>query len=1067
MKKVLAVILSIALLLSFPISAYALNDNYYYSSIVQGDGSSSTMRYQAVFRDAEISTETAEFTLEGFAGSWILVNNAYGTPLYVNNTEAGRPIKTTASTFAITKNNVRQTARDYDSFTLYSNNSYLYFHDNSNAEGTASGVSTNYWTFNRQSSAGIAQTNFSIFVRDKNNFSSGIYGYRRITSESELVAGQKYLIAHPGNYSADNPYWFVMFPSTEQNCGKYSARVSNHFSEVGTPTPSKYNNPMKPADGKTASQPYISNTTGGSAKFRIPGMVTMDDGSIVTLADARWNTTADGGGNDTIVSRSSDDGTTWNYTFANYLSDNMSSNTFATTSSGYCDSELATDGKNLYMLSTLFPGGKALNSTEARVETGAIYTGDGHLYLTTYSTADTTQRFNFCVGDYVDGFAHVYTVRNNKLDTPAFGSYSWNSTAYTYSDTLIDEEGYVYGLHNGSYQCLTNIFYKISPFKVRQTTFLSLKKSTDGGKTWSKPTLLNVKRDTESFYGIGPGRGATSEDGSVIFFSAYNGGDGGFSSSAQRTSVVYSTDGGESWKRSGNLANFQTSESQLVVLNEDEIGITLRCFFRSPATTVQYRDAFYSKETESLEWIGSVVSTAMTKTGDCQISAIKYSEKINGKNVILVSTPTNSGSRANGKIYAMYVNDDYSFSGYTPFAVNSSTYMYSCLTELSDGTVALLYESSDGAIQFSKYDIHTIDTTFNPAEDESALEAAVAYADTFSSADYTSESFATFQSKREEARATLNAGYSQKYVDYMVNSVFEAVRSLVPNFKVTISGDNGFVAASYDKYVRTAGTYSIPYGTAITLSAAGANGYNFIGWYDTFDHRFVSREPGCRYVVSKNVELKAVFVKNNSATLTFANESGWIASIVSNTVEDWLAIESLDDYIPEVPYSYGHTNGRWVIDDNTLAKLQSGQSVTVYAEYDGVADLPDSITSTDGTPVLDLQFSYDDANAVGSFIMTPAIPSDIKVNSIGVAFKYAHYMSFDPTDNFELLLNNKTVVSSFATDTIDEHYIVNFSKFDSRYSFAARGYVTYTDTDGTVKTVYSNQVNVISNEWVK
>lgn len=1067
MKRVLAIILSIALLLSFPITASAINDNNYYSKIVQGDGSSSTMRFQAVFRDAAVSTETAEFTLEGFAGNWIFVNNAYGTPLYLNNSEPGRPVKTTASTFIISKNNVCNTARDYDSFTIYGNQSYLYFHDNSNAEGTAAGVSTNYWTFNRQSSAGIAQTNFSLFVRDKNNFSSGIYGYRRITSESELVAGQKYLIAHPGNYSADNPYWFVLFPSTEQNCGKYSARVSNYFSEVGTPSPTQYNNPMKPADGRTSSQPYISNTTGGSAKFRIPGMVTMDDGSIVTLADARWNTTADGGGNDTIVSRSSDNGTTWNYTFANYLSDNMSSNTFASTSSGYCDSEIATDGKNLYMLSTLFPGGKALNSTEARVETGAIYTSDGHLYLTTYSTADTTQRFNFCVGDYVDGFAHVYTVRNGKIDTPAFGSYSWNSTAYTYSDTLIDEYGYVYGLNNGSYQCLTNIFYKVSPFKVRQTTFLSLKKSTDGGKTWSKPTLLNVKKDGEAFFGIGPGRGASSEDGSVIFFSTYTGGDGAFSSGNQRTSIVYSTDGGESWKRSANLTNSQTSESQLVVLNEDEAGIRLRCFFRSAATTVQYRDAYYDKDTTAITWIDNVVSTNMPKTADCQISAIKYSEKINGKTVILVSTPTNSSGRSNGKLYAMYVNDDYSYSGYTAFSVNNSTYMYSCMTELDDGKVALLYESADGAIQFSKYDIHTIDTTYNPAEDESALEAVVSYASTLSAKDYTASSFMVFQQKLNVARASLNAGHTQKYIDSMVVELFSAMHDLVPVFNVTVSGENGYVGVEYDRFVEGFGTFSIPYGTSIVFSAVGKTGYTFAGWYDTFDHRFVSRTPGFRYVVTKNVELKAVFIKNNSATLTFANDSGWVASATTKTVDEWLACDNIDELVPDVPYSFGHTNGRWTIDDNTLAKLQSGQDVTIYAEYDGTPNLPDQITSENGLPVLDLQFSYDDENAVGSFIMTPAIPSNIKVDSIGIAFKYAHYMSFDPTDNFELLLNNKTVVSSFATDSIDEHYIVNFNKFDIRYSFAARGYVTYTDTDGTVKTVYSNQVNVVHNEWIK
>lgn len=1065
MKKVLAVLVSIAILFCFPITASAINDNNYYSKIIQGDGSSSNIRFQAVFNGQEFGTECAEFTLGGFRGSWTFVNTAYGTPLYVNNTEAGYPVKATASTFSITKNNVCQTLRDYDSFTIFGNNSYLYFHDNSNANGTSSGVSTNYWTFNRQSSAGIAQTNFSLFVRDKNNFSSGIYGYKRITSEDELVAGQKYLIAHPGNYSADNPYWFVLFPSTESNHGKYTARVSNHFSEIGTPTPTKYTNPLRPADGKTASQPYISNTTGGCARFRIPGMVTMDDGTIATLADARWNTTADGGGNDTIVSVSKDNGTTWNYTFANYYSDNMSSNAFSSTSTGYCDSELATDGKNLYMLSTLFSGGKALNFTEARVETGATYTSDNHLYLSTFSTNDTTYRYNYCVGDYVDGYAHVYTVSNGKISNLAYGTFSWNSTTYNYSDTLIDEEGYVYGLYNGSYRYLTNIFYKISPFRVRQTTFLQLRKSTDGGKTWSAPKLLNVKKDNESFYGVGPGRGVSSNEG-VVFFSAYTGGEGGFSSTAQRSSIVFSNDGGESWHRSADISNIQASESQLVVLDEDEDGLTLRCFFRSPATTVQYRDAYYDKQSNSVEWIGSIVSTSIPKTGDCQISAIKYSKRINAKDVILISTPSRNGSRADGRIYAMELNRDNTVSGYYSFAVNNSTYMYSCLTELNDGSVAALYEESDGSIKFAKYSISSIEPFYIPADDEGALEAAIEYASTFSSKDYTADSFENLQNAIADAKYILGGGCTQQRVDATVTELLAVIRSLVPNFNVTAFGENSVVKINYNGSTRPAGTYSVPYGTSVTLSAASLNGDNFFGWYDIVDHRIVSKEAGFRFIVSKNTNLEAIFVKKDSATITFANESGWIADMQTKTIEEWLMCESLDDLLPDVPYSYGNTNGRWVMNsEEVLRNLRKGRDVIVYAEYDSIA-LPDSSLVMGDTPVLELNYSHDSENMVGSFVMSTAIPDGTKVESIGIAFKYAPAKNFDPTDNFELLLDNKTVVSSFSKDTIEECYIVNLHNFDTRLSFAARGYVTYTDADGNVKTVYSNQINVIKGEIV-
>ena len=77
----------------------------------------------------------------------------------------------------------------------------------------------------------------------------------------------------------------------------------------------------RPEDGTTKEQPFWTGT-GGSQKFRIPCLVTLDDGTLVAACDARWTTYADGGGLDTIVSYSKDNGATWNYTIANYLGDN-------------------------------------------------------------------------------------------------------------------------------------------------------------------------------------------------------------------------------------------------------------------------------------------------------------------------------------------------------------------------------------------------------------------------------------------------------------------------------------------------------------------------------------------------------------------------------------------------------------------------------------------------------------------------------------------------------------------------------------------------------------------------
>ena len=97
--------------------------------------------------------------------------------------------------------------------------------------------------------------------------------------------------------------------------------------------------------------------------------------------------------------------------------------------------------------------------------------------------------------------------------------------------------------------------------------------------------------------------------------------------------------------------------------------------------------------------------------------------------------------------------------------------------------------------------------------------------------------------------------------------------------------------------------------------------------------------------------------------------------------------------------------------------------------------------------------------------MSAGIPDNCKIESVGIAFYYKKASEFDPT-NFELLLNNKMLVSRFNTEEIEDIYIVNMNKLTSKYNWAVRGYVTYYDADDNLKTAYSNQVNIIDREQV-
>lgn len=423
-----------------------------------------------------------------------------------------------------------------------------------------------------------------------------------------------------------------------------------------------------PQGSTTTEQPFASGT-GGSTNFRIPALVTLSNGTLVAAADARWDTTADGGGLDTIVSRSTDGGKNWSYTFANYLGDNGNVHNEASTC--FIDPALATDGSTVYMIVDLFPAGYALNGANRQPDTGDIgFTSDGYLKL----SGDGRSSYDYYLKD---GF--IYDSNNIVV------------SGYT-----VDEYFNITG--NG---CNTNLFCADSPYQVYPTNYLYLTSSDNGGATWSEPTLINVKKASEQTCLIGPGTGIVTENGTLIF-AVYN-----YTKGYQRTSIIYSTDDGKTWTRSADATSSDWSSEAAVVELADG---TIRCFYRDGNSYLHYTDYTWQN---GAYVPGSPVTTTATKTTNNQLSAIKYSSTINGKPAILVST-ANSGSdtRSTGVIHTFLLNDDNTMELAYTYSVNSSNaYAYSCLTELNDGSIGLLYEKgNNGGITYTNIPIANIAT---------------------------------------------------------------------------------------------------------------------------------------------------------------------------------------------------------------------------------------------------------------------------------------------------------------------------------------------------------------------
>ena len=439
----------------------------------------------------------------------------------------------------------------------------------------------------------------------------------------------------------------------------------------------------KPADGSTVGQPFPAGM-GGSHSFRIPAMVTLSDGTLVAAADARWNTCYDGGGLDTVVARSFDNGNHWDYTFANFLGDH--GNAYSGKASCFIDPALAaTADDTIFMLCDLYPAGVALNGNkETRPYPDSGFNGAGKLALTD------------------DGYDNPEAVYDHYLD----GDGIFDSAGKKVEGYSVD--GYFNLYREG--ELVSNLFFSNSPYAVARTGYLYLTKSTDKGGNWSAPALLNMKRGQELVCLAGPAGGMVTSGG-VIVFPVYSFQETG----EEHTSLIFSADQGETWQRSASLTQMRSSEAAVVELPDGK----LRVFFRNHTAQLHYADF----DMDNNCW-SACVSTGMAVNSNTQLSALLYSKTVcGGKQVILISCPAGPGAmgsdsssgacRCAGRIFAGLLEKDAPYAmtwqpgavavtatpdtaipgdDYTP---KDGYFSYSSLAELKDGKgVAQLYEDS-------------------------------------------------------------------------------------------------------------------------------------------------------------------------------------------------------------------------------------------------------------------------------------------------------------------------------------------------------------------------------------
>ncbi|WP_288221522.1 sialidase domain-containing protein [uncultured Clostridium sp.] len=459
---------------------------------------------------------------------------------------------------------------------------------------------------------------------------------------------------------------------------------------------------------------YAGDST-KSNYFRIPSLLSLSSGTVVSAADARYGGTHDSKSNiDIAFSKSKDGGITWlNPTiplqFNDYVAkniewprDSVGKNVQIQGSASFIDPVLLEDKetKRLFIFADAMPAG--IGSSNA--STGSGYKDiAGKKYMKLRWHQDGSSTYNYSIRE--NGV--IYNdVTNLPTEYKIDGEYNLykNGVAlfckqydYNFSGTTLLETATNVDVN-------MNVFYKDSLFKVFPTTYLAMKYSDDEGETWSNLNIVSsFKPENSKFLVLGPGVGKQISKGQYkgrLIVPVY-------SSSYAELGFMYSDDHGSSWNyvAADNRNTGSTAEAQIVEMPDG----SLKSYLRTGSGVIAEVTSINGGET----WSERVTVPNMHTTSyGTQLSVINYSGLIDGKEAIILSAPDSTSARGNGKIWIGLINDTgnsgvnkYTVEWKYCYSVDSANmgYSYSCLTELPNGDIGLLYEKYDS---WSRNELH-------------------------------------------------------------------------------------------------------------------------------------------------------------------------------------------------------------------------------------------------------------------------------------------------------------------------------------------------------------------------
>ncbi|HFN6396963.1 TPA: neuraminidase NanB [Streptococcus pneumoniae] len=437
--------------------------------------------------------------------------------------------------------------------------------------------------------------------------------------------------------------------------------------------------------------------------FRIPTLYTLSSGRVLSSIDARYGGTHDSKSKINIATSYSDDnGKTWSepifaMKFNDYEEqlvywprDNKLKNSQISGSASFIDSSIVEDKKSgkTILLADVMPAG--IGNNNANKADSGFKEINGYYYLKLKKNGDNdfryTVRENGVVYDETTNKPTNYTI-NDKYEVLEGGK---SLTVEQYSVDF--DSGSLRERHNGK-QVPMNVFYKDSLFKVTPTNYIAMTTSQNRGESWEQfkllPPFLGEKHNGTY---LCPGQGLALKSSNRLIFATYTSGE---------LTYLISDDSGQTWKKSSASIPFEnaTAEAQMVELRDGVI----RTFFRTTTGKIAYMTSRDSGETWSeVSYIDGIQQTSY----GTQVSAIKYSQLIDGKEAVILSTPNSRSGRKGGQLVVGLVNkedDSIDWRYHYDIDLPSYGYAYSAITELPNHHIGVLFEKYDS---WSRNELH-------------------------------------------------------------------------------------------------------------------------------------------------------------------------------------------------------------------------------------------------------------------------------------------------------------------------------------------------------------------------